>query len=265
MTSRRGFLAALGLGAGASLLGLPASAQACGFRRRRRGNCAPIEISPKVEHLKVTVPYATCTCCCPHDLYQQVGLYYYYHSMCCLTGASVNAASLRFYTNLPLTCPNVDCIGSCAERFDPVARPHVHTPLASEPEFFLDPKAIWLDVDPKKPHIKIPRLHADAYINGIVPQTSDALVKGIKPNPDMKTTITGPLYVKYTIDKPHYVALFTATRPGACGLNFGHEVSDTPNAVEPDGGWLIPKPEFPHYHQVKHNKVLYHVASLQLD
>jgi len=168
-----------------------------------------------------------------------------------------------------MTSPNVNCIGYCPIPLQGFERLHPHYAPSSECEYFLDPKAIWLDVDPNNTNIKIPRLHHEAYINGIVATTSDALVKGFQPNKDNKTTISSPDYVRYTVDKAHSIALFQLTRPEApasCGLNIGIEITDHLDAGEPDGGWTIPNgKDLAHYHKVTHKKFLYHVVTKQLD
>jgi hypothetical protein len=135
-------------------------------------------------------------------------------------------------------------------------------------DFFLDPKAIWLDVDPKNANKKVARLHANDYVNGIAPQKSNAIKASFKPNKDKKTTISDPVFIKYTVDKLHYIALFDVARdgvPATCGLYVGFEVSDTPDAVAPDGKLEIPFPtDLPHYHRVTHNGHLYHIVTREL-
>src|ERR1700731_4471169 len=90
MKSRRGFLAALGFGAGASLLGMPSAARAWGGCWRRIQRSKPWEENAVKETNTSTT---TCPCACPINLYSQVFTTYYYYCLCCKDSTNCFAPS----------------------------------------------------------------------------------------------------------------------------------------------------------------------------
>ncbi len=80
MKTRRDFLAALGLGAGAAVFGFPEAALARG-RWRRRGRCAPVCHPCRVPCRHGC--YAGCNYACDDYLYSQANGVYYYACLCC--------------------------------------------------------------------------------------------------------------------------------------------------------------------------------------
>lgn len=282
MKNRRGFMAALGASAGAFVLGLPATSHACGRLRRRYRNCCsqcgkvdeecscPAHPAYGESGYRATSTGTVCTCACPQSLYMQSGSTYYYHATCCADLSACNASSTQLF-NCPISCPNTNCIGTgCSSRSPyPIYRRRLVRDTA-DCHFVLDPKAIWFDVDPKKKHKKVPKLHFEDYANGIVAKNADELRKGFKPNEDKKTKIEDAGYIKYSTDRDLIVALFKVTREGVpdeCTLFIGFEIRDSPSGlVELNGKVDIPFPkDLSHYHKVTHKKTIYHVATKEIE
>jgi hypothetical protein len=272
MNTRRGFLAALGLGAGASMLGLPGMAHALGGRwRRARGCCSECGAvgtecgcqSPAPHSNRV--PYGTgtpgCACACPQTKYTQANGIYYYHCLCCPGGTPINASSGYDYGSSPqIPCPpptpTPPCIGACAS---PGSGWRIYSGYSALDEcgFYLDPTA----------RDKNLKLHANAFKNGIAGENykdSLTLNKEIKDNALATTNISGPVFVYY--DTPRRdVALYDLActkAPKGCELYIGFQISDTPDGSVPPDEWGIPfAGGLPYYHHVYFNTHRYHVVT----
>jgi hypothetical protein len=285
MKTRRDFLAALGLGAGASVLGLPGMAQACGGRwRRARGCCSECGgvsgecgCSSAEHHERATLPSADhheratllgtgttgCICACPQYLYFQVRNNYYYYCNCCDTDPPLPVNSSTFFPppRVPIDCKAADrsyCFGTCAS-ISPGTYPKFHrlTTAADEPGFHVDPD----DVDPKG------NVHAKAFIEGIDPKSLSDLNDEINGNDNVKsgTTIVSRRYSVVYDDPPRYVALYDVSwkdAPKACLLRVGFEiVKDTTITTQADD-WQIPSAgKLKHYHRVFFKSGTYHVLT----
>jgi hypothetical protein len=93
MSSRRRFLAQMGIGFGALLL--PGFARASGFarKRRRRGCCAECRVGDGGCCPECRVDYGSCTCACPYLYYGSINGVGYYVCACCPGGST--------YVNMP--------------------------------------------------------------------------------------------------------------------------------------------------------------------
>jgi hypothetical protein len=253
MKSRRGFLAALGLGAGASVLGLPATAQAWGRRRRGRDCCNECggvigDCPCPKDQTKGRVPYAQttpCDCCRPIALYATGNNVWYYYCECCPPPGNVFAASSVNYNGVyPPDCSNPSvCLGSGCVKVSPAFMRKTKRKIVFD-NFFLDPDA----KDPKG------NPHADAYMNGLMAPKAANLTddKGRPITPYANVSYGGRYVVLYEIIGP------TDT------LRIGIEVTDLPPST------LIKDPfasapeivKLPHYHQVQLAETgdIFHVA-----
>ncbi len=273
MKNRRGFLAALGLGAGASVLGLPATAQAWGRRRRRGrdccdecggfsgecGHCGSELARPGHEFRTAAMQTMPCACACPQYLYFQASGVYYYKCLCCPINNTWVDASSGQSISLPAPCPSSSCIGSCTSSPAIKYRIYNHLSAPGACEFYLDPDS--LGPDGKTPH-------AEPFIKGIDRKTRDELNKEIDSHPNViakSTLVFKRRPVQYDDSGVRYVALFDVSSKdatGACDLHIGIEVSKDATITAAPQEWGIPfKTRLPHYHHVYVNGFKYHVVT----
>jgi len=259
MKTRRGFLAALGLSAGASVLGLPATAQAWGRRRRRGRDCCNEcgavsgECPCPKDQIKVRVPYAQttpCDCCRPIGLYATGNNVWYYYCECCPPPGNVFAASSVNYNGVyPPDCSNPSvCLGSGCGKVSPTYMRKTKRKVVFD-SFFLDPDAKYKKKDDPKDYY-----HADAFMHGIdAPATANLL--DAQNNP-----ITPIGFVNYA---ERYVALYQIDGPKGL-LCIGIEVKERPMSLFPDP--IVTGPELAkllHYNQVQltENGDIFHVVT----
>jgi hypothetical protein len=217
MKTRRDFLAALGFGAGASVMGLPGMAQAWGGRlRRARGCVSECESASECSCAIHVNPYATvmsCGCACPLALYAHTADIWYYYCKCCSGGPNVFAPSTRQYTTFP-TCPSSDCIGSGCGSLSPDYKRGSAMQNVYE-RFLLDPNATFKVGSVEKNHLA-------PFIDGI--DAKDA--KEIVVHSD-DATVGSPIRAKYDdgfANKTRYVVLFNLTYSVLAPMLIGFEV-----------------------------------------
>jgi hypothetical protein len=277
MKTRRGFLTALGLGAGATTWALTGTARAWGRRRRRSSTTCSQCGSQTLQYTSTG-----CACACPQYLYAQVnGIYYYYCNCCNGNVANGNViASSSAYIQIPsggVPCGNSLCIGACNRSPTPLEKVYanhdIHDPY-DDCGFHLDPKALvpagLPQAPPPYPPNPAPGTQLDiAFIKGIKVQSFAELGKQIGDNPNVisgASKVTAVDRVKYLDGStPRYVALYdiTSTNANGCPLHIGIEISDTPPATAPSPDeWGIPFASgFSSYHHVYYKNHRYHTVT----
>jgi hypothetical protein len=287
MKSRRGFLAALGLGAGATVFGLPTTAQAWGRLRRRR-DCAPsspCEMHPSEMRI-FSQTIINCTSACPINCYAFVNGIYYYRCYCCPQGGYCDAPSQTPLT--PTTgCGDPNCIHSSR-----ILYPYgEHTCICQNPPRRVTASSItkakfYLDSTAKDQN---GNLHAKAFRDGMdSTDTGDNVlaalknwknVPGIDPeyNPkNVDVQCVGCVSFKMPSGPNRPVALYTLTitfndpnsgdlvtnadHPLRIGLEVTKAPKDYPNPTEvnPIGSLS----ELPRYYVVKVSELPYHCVTL---
>lgn len=252
MKSRRDFLAAAGLTAGA--LGLPGTARAW-FGRRRRVSYSPASAAP--------CPCAGgegrhgegCVFACPQYLYViSNGMYWYYCQCCTIPNDFPIVPTPDPVTGpLPVLCtaPNNFCFNIL---------PPDHAPAP-------EPGDCTYAYYAKDPTTGAPV--ATPYINGIDPKDArlihEELVSG---GPNAGLHVNGLAYGRYVDPKgvEHLVALYDLSRENAvCPLHIGQDVTGTPVAnLKPQHVTDVTGvPGYPHYNLVRRYRQgpVYHVAT----
>jgi hypothetical protein len=261
MKTRRDFLAALGLGAGASVLGLPGVAGAWGGRWRRSQTeaiecrCQGVAVHDTLPRDGRTMAVTTCTCACPQFNYFQIGETYWYHCICCDTGDPYNTSSIVYYPN-KIDCPNSSCIGSCAHgKPSPDAKARSLDYTDHDSRFFLDPNAY--DLASKKQH-------ANAFVKGIKLRSLAEVIGDVTNNKSADANVTARNPVQFE-DKPRYAALFDVSwskAPTPCPLYMGIEVSKDDSITTQADDWGVPfQKRLPHYERIYVGGTTYHVAT----
>jgi hypothetical protein len=175
MKTRREFLAAAGLGAGATALAFPETASAWG-RRRRCSRCRCDECSCGSNRGYVLGTTTTgCNCAAPQYLYTSsydpttMKTTYYYYCKCCVGSSSstnVFAPSTTYYSTsttppLPFNCGSPYCIGDCGSIMTPQRMIYAAEPSFDDCGFHLDPNA----KDPTSGEV-----HSQSFKTGITPK-----------------------------------------------------------------------------------------------
>jgi hypothetical protein len=206
MTTRRDFLAALGLGAG--MVGLPGMAHAWGRRCRRATQCVIEDCDcQKPMAPAAMMPMTTCSCACPFALVSQVwtthGWSYYYNCNCCAGGTVIAPSYTVYGFPWPNCAAPANCIGSGCSRSP--GRMLVDEDQSVYHGFLLDPQM--KDADPKKRH------PLTIYLEGITKSLAD-LKKPEEFGMDPSATV---------IHERRNLALYDI---GALPVSLGFEVSD---------------------------------------
>ncbi len=263
MKSRRDFLAALGLSAGA--LGLPGTARAW-FGRRRRVYCAPAycpQCAPEnvssedrsVRNVASAEHSAGCELACPTYLYMVSNNIYYYYCQCCTipdehpivpTATPVNAP-------LPVLCPDGN---NCFE----VAPHPPDLPAATGPAAC--PFVYYARYRDARGPVSTP------YIDGIDAKDAQVLHNElVSGGPNAGLNVNSLAYVRYTDSKgvTRTVALYDLSRDNApCPLHVGQEITGAPVAgLKPQVITGVTEVSgYPHYHRVNRagRGPVYHVA-----
>jgi hypothetical protein len=191
-------------------------------------------------------------------LYTQANGVWWYYCICCTNNANAgycNApSSVNLGANPQIPCPDGRCIGSCSGKPSDLQRIYHWDSPHTECRFHLDPTA--------KPN-PTARLYADAYINGILRQTSADLDSQISHGgPSMTVTKAG--YVSYNDgSRTRTIGLYDVVYSGGkCDLHVGMEVTDNPAGATAPDEWGLPfAMVFKHYHHVYKYNHKYHVAT----
>lgn len=271
MKSRRDFLTALGLGAGALSLGFPGTTRA-GWRWRR--HCAPPCPSRQCVGICECLHSQQCDIACPQYLYTYANGVYYYYCACCNTTPTdyviVPSSVMINCDSWPVTCNTTDpCYGYCFNLHGLGRPPQTHQTddcavVIHQKLKFQNPSAT---TDPP------PSQWAMGPGGTITPLAWDALEDQIRGHATQYVTVlpakpTDAYYVQYTPPndtKQRTVALYDITHTGNdCHLRIGQEVASLPSSpnLQQTNGGPVDNQNLPHYHQVTNpiDKNVYHVA-----